>query len=180
MCCSQHVCSLDAAFVLFNPIWSMVGLAFSLCCLFLLHGFILLLQTRKKTQIPHLLIFFNKEYSVFPNLQCASCWFPFIVLPLPCPYLPPPPHPTPTSSPAVTKIDNFHASSITEPEWVYLLSFIVIVFTETLENAVCCLQSRVFDPQHQGHLLSAWLQRATWQPENIAGKSYSLSFPGCF
>lgn len=52
MCCSQHVCSLDAAFVLFNPIWSMVGLAFSLCCLFLLHGFILFItnKTRKKTQ----------------------------------------------------------------------------------------------------------------------------------
>lgn len=129
MCCSQHVCSLDAAFVLFNPIWSMVGLAFSLCCLFLLHGFILLLQTKKKghTNSTYTNNFFNKESSVFPNLQCASCWFPFIVLPLPCPSPHPPTHP-PTSSPAMTKIDDFHASSIPGPEWVYLLSFTVIIF----------------------------------------------------
>ena len=51
--------------------------------------------------------------------------------------------PPPTSSPAVTKIDDFHASSITGPEWVYLLSFMVIVFTEMLENAVCYLKSRL-------------------------------------
>lgn len=108
-------------------------------------------NTRKKTQIPHILIFFNKEYSVFPNLQCASCWFPFIVLPLPPLSLPAPPPPTPptSSSPTVTKIDDFHASSITGPEWVYLLSFMV-----TLENAVCCLQSRLEPLTHSSKVIS--------------------------
>lgn len=58
------------------------------CCMDLYYYY---KRTRKKTRIPHILIF-NKEYSVFPNLQCASCWFPFIVLLLlPCPYLPPSP-----------------------------------------------------------------------------------------
>lgn len=121
------------------------------CCMDLYYYY----KQTKKTQIPHILIFFNKEYSVFPNLQCASCWFPFIVLPLPCPYLPPlhPPSP-PTSSPAVTKIDNFHASSITGPEWVYLLSFMVIVLTETLENAVCYSQSRLEPLTHGCKVIS--------------------------
>lgn len=121
------------------------------CCMDLYYYY----KQTKKTQIPHILIFFNKEYSVFPNLQCASCWFPFIVLPLPCPYLPSlhPPSP-PTSSPAVTKIDNFHASSITGPEWVYLLSFMVIVLTETLENAVCYSQSRLEPLTHGCKVIS--------------------------
>lgn len=115
------------------------SMLFIFCCMDLYYYY----KQTKKTHITHILIFFNKEYSVFPNLQCASCWFPFIVLPLPCSYLPPQTtHPSPTS-PTVAKIDDFHASSITEPEWVYLLSFMVIVFTETLENAVCYLKSRL-------------------------------------
>lgn len=103
------------------------------CCMELYYYY---KQTRKKTQIPQILIFFNKEYSVFPNLQCASCWFPFIVLPLPCPLSAPPPllplplppplsPPThlPTSSPAVTKIDDFHAYFIAGP-WMSLSAVI--------------------------------------------------------
>lgn len=119
MCCSQHVCSLDAAFVLFNPIWSMVGLAFSLCCLFLLHGFILLLQTKKKknTQIPHILIIFSIKNLVF-FLTFSVLLADFHLLSS-LSLVPPPTHlptPPPTSSPAMTKIDDFHASSIPGPE----------------------------------------------------------------
>lgn len=182
MCCSQHVCSLDAAFVLFNPIWSMVGLAFSLCCLFLLHGFIIILQTNKKENTNYtLLIFFNKEYSVFPNLQCASCWFPFIVFPLPCPYLTPlPPPPTTTSSPAVTKIDDFHASSITGPEWFYLLSFMVIVSLRCLKTQ-CATYILVLSlwPTAARSFLVCLALVTRCQAENIAGKTSRWSVWVC-
>lgn len=136
----------------------MVGLAFSLCCLFLLHGFILLLQTTKKenTNSTYTNIFSIKNIVFFLTFSVLLADFHLLSSLSLVPTCPPSPplHPhAPTSSPAVTKIDNFHASSITGPEWVYLLSFMVIVFTKTLENAVCYLQIRLEPLTHSSEVI---------------------------
>lgn len=87
----------------------MVGLAFSLCCLFfccmdLYYLFIYFYkQPRKRTQIPQLLIFFNKEYSVFLTFSVLLAGFHLLsslfLIPTFPPSLLPSLHPhTPTSS----------------------------------------------------------------------------------
>lgn len=75
MCCSRCICSLDVAFVLLTLYWAWWALL-------LVNVVLFVAWTYYYDTNPHILIFFNKEYSIFPNLQCASCWFPFIVSPL--------------------------------------------------------------------------------------------------
>lgn len=99
------------------------------CCMELYYYY---KQTRKKTQIPQILIFFNKEYSVFPNLQCASCWFPFIVLPLPCPLSAPPP-PSPPSTPVPTNPPT-HLLSCCDKD----RRFPRLLHRRALNESICC------------------------------------------
>lgn len=93
---------------------------FSLLFIFVAWIYTIFTNKQERTQIPQILIFFNKEYSVFLTFSVLLAGFHLLsslsLVPTCPPRLPLHPH-TPTSSPAVTKIGNFHTSSITGSEW---------------------------------------------------------------
>lgn len=119
------------------------------CCMDLYYYY---KQTRKKHKF-HITNIFNKEYSVFPNLQCASCWFPFIVLPLPCPYLPPS---TPTHLLSHCDKDRQFPRFLHHRAWMSLSAVIHgdRFSLRHLKNAVCYLQCRLGPLTHGNKVIS--------------------------
>lgn len=125
------------------------ALPFSLCCLFLLHGFILLLQTNKEknTNSTYTNIFSIKNIVFFLTFSVLLADFHLLsyLSPVPAPH-PTLPHPHPHAPNLLSCCDKDRQFPRFLHHWAWFESICChswwSFFTETLENAVRYSQSR--------------------------------------